>query len=89
MINLILLTGALIQISADSTQQKTAMNQFTPEITTQSKRLVVTHDIDSGLSMEIQANLEAEFERMVVTIDEELTLNLDAHTSVNLYSKQN
>jgi hypothetical protein len=65
------------------------MNQFTPEITTQSKRLVVTHDIDSGLSMEIQANLEAEFERMVVTIDEELTLNLDARTSVILYSKQN
>ena len=39
--------------------------------------------------MEIQANLEAEFERMVVTIDEELTLNLDARTSVILYSKQN
>lgn len=83
MINLILLTGALIQISADSTQQnavainslqKAAMNQFTPEITNGAQHLVVTGDIDSGLPMEIQANLEAEFERMVIEIDEELTL---------------
>jgi type II secretory pathway component PulL len=97
MINIMLLTGALIQIPADSEQhkdisvnslQKTTLSTLTAKTISTSKHVIMFDATNQELSMEIKADLEAEFERMVAAIDEELTQNIDTTTAINLYSQK-
>lgn len=97
MINLILLTTALISLPESVIMHKVMTTKGLPVITLSHSITVVSstpvnpefvNNISEGLSMEIRSNLEAVLERMLSEMDEELINDIKSDSAITLYSHQ-
>lgn len=101
MVNLILLTSALLQlpsntlVSNDVTKMtlETMHTKAFTETWEPQQHSVSLDNIEQRLSMEIMTNLDDEFELMLAKIDDELTsqieLSVETHSTMEKLSQQN
>ncbi|WP_394393041.1 hypothetical protein [Shewanella woodyi] len=100
MINLILLTSALLQLPSDTlvsndikSTLKTMQTKAFKETWKPQQHSVSLDNIEQRLSMEIMANLDDEFESMLAKIDDELTsqveLSVETHSTMEKLTQQN
>ncbi|WP_041417638.1 hypothetical protein [Shewanella woodyi] len=101
MINLILLTSALLQLPSNTlvsndvtkTTLETVHTKAFIETWEPQEHSVSLDNIEQRLSMEIMANLDGEFELVLAKIDDELTsqveLSIETHSTMEKLTQQN
>ena len=96
MLNLILLTTALIQPPNNAEIQSHdlthhSFNSIRNQLITENNNTQAHHsllnDINASLPMEIKASLDAEFAHMLIQLNEEVTYKINTNTS-QLYTQK-
>ncbi|NRD74293.1 hypothetical protein HQQ94_13810 [Shewanella sp. VB17] len=97
MMNVFILTVALISMTDNENRQERiskagssmiTMSHSKNELLSSSVSPALAHITSEELSMEIKANLETAFERILTEMDQELTNNIKSDSTNTLYSQK-